>query len=297
MDLSHNQIVRLQPDLLSSLLNLKHLNLSHNPLRSVTSDTFRYLHKLESLHLHDVSLTQLDEGAFQHLRNLRDLRLYHLPDLPELNLSSILKYLPPLRSLAVDVKESVLDRQLLSIDPRHLKYVHLEGSDLLSVNIGAFLNLRGFEVQLVIKNTRIAELPPQIFETFRHISFLSLDLSHNRIQHLNPFRYSKVPAVSTQGTILTQVRLDNNPLHCTCDFQWVRDWFQHLKKSLPADQYRLRVQQWNETVCATPASLRGQKLVSINFDALGCNAVSLGLCQLIKLVCGILVIMRIFILI
>jgi len=75
LDLSDNQITRIETGTFYQLPNLQLLNLSNNPIDGLGTGAFQGLPRLESLELRGNQLTQLGSGVFEGLTNLKELRL------------------------------------------------------------------------------------------------------------------------------------------------------------------------------------------------------------------------------
>ena len=145
--------------------DLKHLNVSGNPVQRISADHFRSLHRLESIRLHDMNkLEKIPKPRqFSHLRHLRHFQFYNLPKLNYYNVTKILKHLPPLRSLYIEIKDSQLNKQLKLADCRMLRHVTIRGQNLKTVHPAAFESLRGYRLKLALKSTKVAVFPNEAF--------------------------------------------------------------------------------------------------------------------------------------
>ncbi|PAV59607.1 hypothetical protein WR25_05208 [Diploscapter pachys] len=133
LDCSHNNMKTLDVEILEQLTDLKHLNLSGNPLTHVNPDHLRALYQLESLWISNMpSLVRLPPASsFSQLTNLKEFRMYDLPiETEPFIFGDILRNLPPLRSLYVQVRDNVLKNQLHKGDMRLLRELHITGSNL-----------------------------------------------------------------------------------------------------------------------------------------------------------------------
>lgn len=66
--------------------------------------------------------------------------MYDLPHVRAYNVSEALKNLPPLRTLAIEIKETRLSTQLYSADLRLLRKILISGKQLVKVNNFASMN-------------------------------------------------------------------------------------------------------------------------------------------------------------
>lgn len=88
--------------------------------------------------------------------------------------------------------------------------------------------MRGYQLELTIKNTSLKEFPSIIFNSFNGISLLNLILKNNRIETINPFEsHFKLPILNQHGTILIGLSLANNPIECDCRMNWLSKWIEH----------------------------------------------------------------------
>ncbi|OZC06751.1 hypothetical protein X798_06255 [Onchocerca flexuosa] len=208
-DISYNNFKELDPEMFAELVELKHLNISGNPVVIVTDRHLRSLYNLETLRLCNMEeLLRLPEPhSFRHLRHLRNLYIYNFPHIQVYNISDILKHLPPLRILAAEIRETRLTTQMYSADLRLLRKIVITGKQLFKIETGAFAQLRGYKLDLTIRDTGIKIFPSSIFNTLTAISFLSLSLQNNYLQTLEPFPHTKPPVLNQHGTILYNLQL------------------------------------------------------------------------------------------
>ncbi|VDN18285.1 unnamed protein product [Gongylonema pulchrum] len=204
LDISHNSLKEIDPEIFVGLVELKHLNICGNLIVKFTDKHLQALYYLEMLNLCDMNmLLRLPEPhSFRSLRHLRDLHIYNLPRVHAYNISDILKHLPPLRTLTVEIREPRLRTQLYSADLRLLRKIVITGRQLLKIDTGAFAHLRGYKIDLTIRDTSIDVFPAAVFNTLTAVSFLSLSLHNNRLQTFEPFPHTKPPVLNQHGTIL-----------------------------------------------------------------------------------------------
>ncbi|PIC46380.1 hypothetical protein B9Z55_006090 [Caenorhabditis nigoni] len=227
LDISHNNLKQVSPLAFEPLIHLKQLNISANPITHLTNDHIQQLYQLETLHISNMPfLIRLpDSHAFSQMNNLKNFYLYNIPDMARpYQISSILSNLPPLHTIYVDIKESVLDRQFYTADTRLLRHLVVSGKNMTQLDVGAFATVRGFKVRIEVHNSSIQEFPTRIFETLTGISILSLSLTDNKLTTFNPFQTATAPDVNQHGTILHSLELQNNPINCDCQFKWVDEF-------------------------------------------------------------------------
>ncbi|EFO25703.1 leucine Rich Repeat family protein [Loa loa] len=249
-DISYNNFKELDSEMFAELVELKHLNVTGNPVIKVTDRHLRNLYNLETLRLCDMEeLIRLPEPySFRKLRHLRNFHIYNLPRVQAYNISDILKHLPPLRSLAIEIREARLTTQMYSADLRLLRKIVITGKQLFKIDTGAFAQLRGYKVDLTVRDTGIEVFPPSIFNTLTAIRFLSLSLQNNHLQTLEPFPHTKPPVLNQHGTILHNLQLTGNPIICDCRLNWIGDWIEYYQSVNAAYEQPL-----DDTRCADQA--------------------------------------------
>ncbi|EGT48262.1 hypothetical protein CAEBREN_31443 [Caenorhabditis brenneri] len=253
LSFANNKVDSIEDGAFENLLSLKILDLSNNPSHFMESHCVF----LETLHIADMPflLRLPDAHAFSQMNNLKHFYIYNIPDMTRpYQISSILSNLPPLHTIYVDIKESVLDRQFYTADTRLLRHLVVAGKNMsmvslrrstgtitiLQIEVGAFATVRGFRVRIEVHNSSIQEFPSRIFDTLTGISILSLryvlmtvlftdqlfsfSLTNNRLTTFNPFISTAPPVVNQHGTILHSLELRNNPINCDCQFNWMNDF-------------------------------------------------------------------------
>ncbi|VDM62386.1 unnamed protein product [Angiostrongylus costaricensis] len=209
LDISFNNLLRLQDNVFVDLIYLKTLNIK------------KMLLYLETLSMHDLmSLSKLPEPPdFSHL-------VYNIASsFQQYEITKIIQHLPPLRSLHIELRESVIDTQLNDIDMAHMRQFTLTGKNITNISSIAFHMLRGYRFHLSITGTSIREFPESLFTALDNIHFLSLYLRNNQIRSINPFKNTVQPVVNQYGTILESIDIEN-PIQCDCSMLWVSKWIQ-----------------------------------------------------------------------
>ena len=75
LDLSNNQLTKINECDFSHLINLKHLNISNNAIKTIHSDSFLNLEKLESLSLGFNFIEKIESNLFKNSTSLKHLDL------------------------------------------------------------------------------------------------------------------------------------------------------------------------------------------------------------------------------
>ncbi|WKX95009.1 hypothetical protein Q1695_011899 [Nippostrongylus brasiliensis] len=103
---------------------------------------------------------------FSHLANLRNLEMHNIAHSAlHYNVTRLVRHLPPLRSLHIQLQESIIDEQLRDIDMTHVRHLTITGPNITNISSTAFHMLRGYRVHLSIQNTSIREFPSTLFTT------------------------------------------------------------------------------------------------------------------------------------
>nr|XP_053653401.1 toll-like receptor 6 [Cherax quadricarinatus] len=234
LDMSRNDIVKIQPFLFGGLGNLEILNVSHNKMNDISRGSFAGLSSLELLDLRDNQLRMVSEGSFEGVPGVRQVALAR-NELSDIN--GVFAGLEHLEKL--DVSENsirmfdyaFIPRQLLSLDLRKNKieqlgnFFKVQSVLTLEVLDASYNSIRRLtEVSLpntvrkvILHHNNISRILPN---TFRDKTYLQeIDLRMNAIQRLNP------KSISVRGTIdqhiNARVLLAGNPLLCDCEMEWL----------------------------------------------------------------------------
>ncbi|VDM70420.1 unnamed protein product [Strongylus vulgaris] len=202
LDLSGNNLQRLEDDVFEDLVNLKELNISMNPITEIMGRHFQPLYQLEVLSMHDLpSLLQLpNPSEYSHLANLRSLIMYNLANATlKYNITHILQHLPPLRSLYIELRDPVFDSQLHDVDMTHMRQLTITGKSITNISSTAVHALRGYKVHLSLINTSLQDFPNSLFTTLGGVYFLTLSLPFNEIRRIQPFKNTVQPWINQHG--------------------------------------------------------------------------------------------------
>uniref|UniRef100_A0A5S6Q044 LRRCT domain-containing protein n=1 Tax=Trichuris muris TaxID=70415 RepID=A0A5S6Q044_TRIMR len=265
LDISFNRIRGLTVELLQRLGALRSLNISHNPFEQLAKGDLASLSKLEAFSCHHMTnLKQVDREGFAGLKRLRSLEIHDVGYVAKrTNVEDIVGYLPPLRILRMQIVNRSLSEQFADLDARYLRYLHLDAANADRVDPSAFRHLRGYHVHLSLLNSQISYFSPQIFSTLNRIRYLELDLSNNRLRSVNPFLVTNVPMINPHGTVLLDIDLRNNPMHCDDKMIWVAKWVRYLESTTEPEIFKSQFDKWNRTICYTPQERAGYSLVQI----------------------------------
>ena len=277
LTVERNSITFIREETFQSNIFLQRLNIGANKLHDLTSGVFKGLKKLLELYLYRNCISRLRNGTFEHLISLIKL------DLSENNI------------LVID-KGGFTGLQ-------HLRYLDLSGnklgkifqvhfselSSLTAFNLGfneiSFLESEAFSTFLNLKilnlsHNNLTFLPKKVFKPLKGLA--NLDLSNNPIEFIPLEMFSSLRALKFLNLSSCSVRvfhgaylkttsphlriyLDHNPLDCTCDIRWLKEWF-------PDNTYRNSTfLNSSEVRCKHPSTLRRRPILSLNLADFRCS--------------------------
>ncbi|XP_034672080.1 chaoptin isoform X2 [Drosophila subobscura] len=247
VDLSSNRFLQIPSSALSdvSIPRLSWLNLTGNPINKIytvkeerypylkelyicqtnlsilTSKDFEAFQGLQHLHLVNNRITRISPGAFRSLTNLLtlDIGINELEMLPKERLQG----LRLLRLLNIS-HNTLKDLEEFSPDLAQMQTLDLSFNQLDRVSKKTFRNLHGL-VELLLMGNRMTVLSNDAFRFLRKLHLLDLRKNYFELVPLDPLRPLE--------TNLKTLRLEENPLHCSCDAQKLWEWLRdHRKWSL-----------------------------------------------------------------
>ncbi|XP_061393291.1 chaoptin-like, partial [Musca vetustissima] len=285
VDLSSNRFLQIPSSALSdiSLPRLSWLNLTGNPINTIytvieerypylkelyicqtnlsilTSYDFKAFKALQHLHLVNNRITRISPGAFTNLTNLLTLDI----SINELELLPIerLKGLNNLRVL--NISHNIL-RELdeFSSDLVQLQVCDLSFNQLDRISRFTFTHLHNL-VELHLMGNRMTVLSVDAFRYLRKLHILDL--------RKNYFELVPIEALKPLEANIKTLRLEENPLQCSCDAQklweWLRDhrkWSSSTTASLTSSSSTSSLSggssgdNINYLRCEHPAELRGK---------------------------------------
>lgn len=281
--LNRNQIVALGENAFVNLVSLKNLYLDSNKISEVNKLAFNGLVRLQKLHLVSNSISSLAAELFAPFGQLISLDLSNNNLKAIQNSPDIFSSMTSLTSLSL-AENGCSSLPLQSFNHlqslKHLKFDDNNLGGLIgSDNIGTlFAGLHKLETLSLSKNF-LHNLPISIFKDlsslqtltmksnrisgwnnglFKQTSALrSLDLSDNSISLVN----SSSLADLSQNSNFQMLNLSNNPLACTCDLRWFRDW---------VNQTRVNIANVGNYVCNSPNVWKGKPFLSFDRTKINC---------------------------
>jgi Leucine-rich repeat (LRR) protein len=198
LDLSDNQIAKIDENSFICLTNLKFLNLNKNCLISLYTNMFHGLKNLQVLNLSDNKISTIDD-AFIELSSLISLNLSN-NELTKINSKTI-------RNLKI--KELHLNNNLIENDINFVGLFNLIRLDLQWNKITEIFIPNGFKdlfklQELNLKCNKIDKFYSFRNDLFRHFKcLLKLDVSWNKLKNIETFQ-------SQEACQLEELILNNN---------------------------------------------------------------------------------------
>uniref|UniRef100_T1GKB0 LRRCT domain-containing protein n=1 Tax=Megaselia scalaris TaxID=36166 RepID=T1GKB0_MEGSC len=261
VDLSENRFLQIPSSVLSdtSLPRLQWLNLTGNPIDTIytvkeerypylkelyicgtsltilTSKDFEAFQALQHLHLIRNRINRISPGAFKSLSNLLtlDVSVNELEKLPKERLQG----LKSLRLLNIS-HNSLRDLEEFSSDLEQLQICDLSYNQLDNIDTKVFHNLKGL-IELHLVGNRLTVI---YSDAFRYLSKLQiLDLRKNY------FEVVPLEALKPLETNVRTLKIEENPLHCSCETQQLWEWLRDHRKWTTDDNVNyLRCEQPDE---------------------------------------------------
>lgn len=246
LQLYHNQLAELPPDLMKDVPGLHKLDLTGNQLVLLPPDVFRYA-SLHSLVLKNNQIVKADADWFADNSSLTwlDLSGNRLTDLP----SGLFHKLPNLEDLDLS------DNRLQELHPDalrnlwHLKTLNLAGNKLSFLESSIFTNNQNLS-RLFLQENRLQELPANLLRGLLRLDLLLLN--QNKLQRL------PLGLLHRDGSF--RVILSGNPWLCDEKIEYLWRWLtEHPQNALFVE----------EVMCAGPEALRHRQVFSLIRSELG----------------------------
>ncbi|XP_016997142.2 protein artichoke [Drosophila takahashii] len=266
IDLSYNQISRVQSDVIGGWRNVVEIRLSNNLIVELQQGTFRNLPKLQYLDLSSNEIRNVEPGALKGLDELQefvlaDNKLVELKDhvfeeLPSL-LASHFQY-NKLRYISPESFHNANSLVFLNLSNNHFRNMeniglrsmrNLEVLDLSTngVKLVSTMPLKALNwlVELKMDNNQICRIQGSPFETMPRLRVLSMRNNQLRSIKERTFR-------NLRGNIAI-LDVDGNPIDCNCEIQWLSVWLQETNFPYPGpkcqDGRLLRAARMERSLC------------------------------------------------
>lgn len=266
LDLSQNRLSDFTDmiDTFKTLPVLKSLDISSNSIKTINESSFEGLEMLRSLKMSNFSnCTRIEKSAFKTLRSkLHVLHAYDYPRLGYFDLQGILKEMKNLEELDVEMKDSVIGNEQLSIKshPR-LRKLSLRGERLRSILSSALAGIRVPNFSLGLKNTSIHAIPPTLFFPVPKSTKIELDISGSKLQTITP---QLITALDERAGSIELRGLDS--INCDCEAKNLWRWLKSITSlSKPISE---------PIKCKTPDYVAGKILNELSEEHLSCDQVT-----------------------
>ncbi|XP_015430630.1 PREDICTED: chaoptin [Dufourea novaeangliae] len=263
LDLSRNNLTDFTEAIVAfrALPTLRWLDVSGNDARTVNETSFDGLTALRTLRVSDLAnCTRIERGAFKPLSKLRVLSAHNYPKLGYFDVQGILKGMRNLETLDIEIKDSSVGNEQLSIreHPR-LRELTLRGERLRNILSSSLVGVREPKLTVGIKNTSVDTIPAALFFPVPRSTELEIDLSGSKFTTIS----SHLLAALDERTGTARLRgLESNPIDCSCEARHLWKW--------------LRTAAWDERStkhvrCISPPRLAGSVLIALDEKRLSCN--------------------------
>ncbi|MCF8298920.1 MAG: leucine-rich repeat protein [Saprospiraceae bacterium] len=200
LDLSYNQLTKINPEIFKDLINLTNLNLDNNQLTKINHDTFNSLHQLNSLDLSHNQLTKINPEIFKDLINLTELHLAY-NQLIEIHRDTF-NSLHQLKSLLLNYNKITIIHPNTFNSLHQLTKLCLDHNQLIEIHRDTFNSLHQLK-EFFLNYNKITTIHGDTFNSFNQLK--ELDLSNNQLTKINPNAFKPL-------TQLTFLILSNNQL-------------------------------------------------------------------------------------
>ncbi|KAI5694844.1 hypothetical protein M8J75_006553 [Diaphorina citri] len=239
LNLGGNELTRVPQTSLSKLENLRKLELLHNRIALIEEGDFEGLHNLDSLVLAHNQLRTIPPRVFAHLPLLNSLELdgNHIHTVDPAAFSGLEENLQYLR-LGDNNLHEVPSDALRPLD--RLRHLDLRANNITSLSDDTFSHFGDSITFLNLQKNGLKKLPPLVFENLNSLE--KLNLQNNKLRAISEDIME--PILDT----LRDLDLVDNPLVCTCDLMWYKEWSTSLGEKEDEQMSRKR------TVCTLGSS-------------------------------------------
>lgn len=229
LDLSKNNIRDLNHvQAWETTKSLKSLDISGNFIEEVLAVHYKNLKSLKVLKMQDLPyVLKIEKNAFKSLGGLKELEAYNYPRLGYLDVQGILRNLPTIELLEVEMKDaSVAFEKLAHVMHPRLRHLGLHGEQISSVSTGTFAGLKAPRIDLKLVNTSVTSLPQGLFFPLPRSSEIVFDVSNSKISSLSP---QFIAMFEDHRSHVTLKGLETNPIVCDCTAKGLKRWLTNNK--------------------------------------------------------------------
>lgn len=262
LNLAYNKFRKIPENLFINMIYLKHLYFNSNKITSILKNNFRALSEMKEIDLSSNNLLYIQGDSFSDLQKLSYLDLrgqnewnrYLKLNITRESVNGLENELQELLLTQTKVEESTIWDAIGAL--RRLRVLQLGRTGLTFIKDYAFKN--HFKLQyLELSENGIFEITDKGFYGLKN-SLLTLDLSQNSIHMIDK-------CVFKDFSLLSQIYLWRNPLHCDCRLKWLHDWIEEKKQDDPFVIYTA------DPICNTPEDVHNYPIYELNRDDLRCH--------------------------
>ncbi|XP_032681328.1 protein artichoke [Odontomachus brunneus] len=260
LDVSQNRLADF-----SNLINtfkilpvLWSLDVSDNEMRTVNETSFDGLGALRALRMANLlNCTRIERNAFKSLTRLHSLHAYNYPKLGYFDVQGILKGLASLETLDIEIKDSSVGNEQLSVRTHpHLRELTLRGERLRNVLSSSLVGVRGPRLFLGLKDTSVDSIPTALFFPVPRSTQVELDVSGSKFSNLPA---QLLAALDERGGSVRITGLDSNPINCSCEVKHLWRWLKSWGNKAPV------------IICSSPDYLADMTLSNLTEEYLSCE--------------------------
>jgi len=201
LDLSGNEIEKIEGNVFNGLSSLEVLYLSNNKIKKIEGNVFDELSSLQDLDLGENGIKKIRENAFNGLSSLQDLNLSNnkIEKIEEnaFNGLSLLKYL----YLSENEIEKIEENAFIGLSS--LKYLYLSNNKIKKIEGNTFNGLSLLKVLYLIRN-KIEKIEENAFNGSS--SLQDLDLYENKIKKIEENTFNGLSSLKILNLELNKIK-------------------------------------------------------------------------------------------
>ncbi|KAF7991264.1 hypothetical protein HCN44_002826 [Aphidius gifuensis] len=224
LDISNNKLENLTnlSTTYKLLPSLKYLDISGNDPMIINEYTFDGLDKLRYLKMSNLNTTKIEKNTFKSLNKLKLLSAYNYPRLGYFDVPKIIKEMPNLEILDIEIKDTNIGNDYLTIKlhPR-LHDITLRGERLKNILSSILVGIRTNELNFSLKNSSIDSLPGSLFFPIPRSTHVSFDISGSNFSTITQ---QLLTSLDERNGMVKFEGLQTNPINCDCQLIYFWKW-------------------------------------------------------------------------